>query len=336
MIGTNAMTSSGHWRAWGSQPSKSSKGRREQATWTNGSARSGRSWTCTWKTSKPKCGIATRKRSGNGKARSAHTAYSVIQAATSLWDKWFVRELKICPGNRFQDVPLPKVDKITVRWASDAQVDDFHKWLAERFGAWDLPAVFMRTKTQTGCRVQDLCSLRSSEVRDGTVTFGADTTKGRKGRTTPVSPDLFRALERIKGRRYVWEDYPKHLKKALKAKGWPSHQLIMTFDPDRMLDWVMTLFTDYNADRPDSPKLLSHMLRKRAFTLARVAGIDARDAAIAFGCNPDTMAKHYVYVDETQVTAEVARKLSGILDTHTTAHTTSAQPASPEHANQKS
>jgi hypothetical protein len=104
------------------------------------------------------------------------------------------------------------------------------------------------------------------------------------------------------------------LKKALEAKNWPTHQLRLDFYPERMAAWVATLFADCNAAHPDQPRLTSHQFRKRAFTIAKLAGIDSRDAAIAFGCNPDTMAKHYIGVDEGQIALDVARKLAGVLD----------------------
>jgi dephospho-CoA kinase len=61
------------------------------------------------------------------------------------------------------------------------------------------------------------------------------------------------------------------------------------------------------------PGVTSHMFRKRAFTLAFVAGLDARKAAIAIGCNVDTMMKHYVSLDEQAVTDEVFAELQGRL-----------------------
>jgi hypothetical protein len=103
------------------------------------------------------------------------------------------------------------------------------------------------------------------------------------------------------------------LKKALAAKGWPTHQLRLDFDPERMATWVATLFADFNADHPDLPGLTSHHFRKRAGK-AKLAGVDSWVAAIAFGCSPDTMAKHYVAVDETQIAVDVAKKLTGVLD----------------------
>ena len=56
--------------------------------------------------------------------------------------------------------------------------------------------------------------------------------------------------------------------------------------------------------------LTSHMFRKRAFTLAWEAGIDMRQASIAYGCNVDTLMKHYVAPDEQQVTDDVFAKMA--------------------------
>lgn len=48
-----------------------------------------------------------------------------------------------------------------------------------------------------------------------------------------------------------------------------------------------------------------HNLRGTAMSRARRAGISIDDAAIAFGCNPDTMRKHYVAIDEESVADSV-------------------------------
>jgi hypothetical protein len=51
------------------------------------------------------------------------------------------------------------------------------------------------------------------------------------------------------------------------------------------------------------------MFRKRAFTLAWEAGIDMRQASAAYGCNVDTLMKHYVALDEQAVTDEVFERM---------------------------
>jgi hypothetical protein len=101
-------------------------------------------------------------------------------------------------------------------------------------------------------------------------------------------------LEAIKGKRYLWESYPCGLREAVAKTGHPTHRIKPDFDPKRFYHWVETLFLDYREAHPDRPAIHSHQLRKRAFTKAYQAGVSEREASIAFGCNPDTMHKHYV------------------------------------------
>ena len=77
------------------------------------------------------------------------------------------------------------------------------------------------------------------------------------------------------------------------------------FSPQRLYYWIETLFADYRKANKGKPLLTSHMFRKRAFTMAWKAGVDARRASIAYGCNVDTLMRHYVDLDEQAVTDEV-------------------------------
>ena len=42
---------------------------------------------------------------------------------------------------------------------------------------------------------------------------------------------------------------------------------------------------------------------------AKMAGVSYDDAAIAFGCNPDTMRKHYLALEEIEISDRVMDKL---------------------------
>jgi site-specific recombinase XerD len=250
------------------------------------------------------------------KVRSGHTSASVIGAVKAVYSEWFLTQMKaqkIVTTNPFTDVEPPKTDKPEIHIATDETLAEFDGWLADRFGEWNLPRLFVAVKELTGCRVRDVCSLRSEQLRDGRLHFPADLTKGRTARAVPLPEDLFAAVNAIKGPVHLWQTYPAGLKGALEKKGWPTHQLKPDFSPARMVRWIMTVFADFNAAHSDAPKLKSHQLRKRAFTASWEAGIDPRHAAIAIGCNVDTMMKHYVKLDEQAITDEVFEQLTPTL-----------------------
>jgi site-specific recombinase XerD len=257
--------------------------------------------------------LQTKKCRAGKVGQSPHTVVSTLGTLTSVWHRWFVTELKICATNPWAEVDPPKTDEPVVRFADDATVEKFLAWLADRFPGWAMPTVLVRVKLQTGCRVADLCALRSADVNGRNVTFQGQDTKGRRSRTIPLSADLAEAVEGVKGRTYLWDRHPAELRDALKANGWPTHRLARDFSPARLAGWIMTVFADFNRAHPGH-RLTSHLFRKRAFTLASLAGVDSRDASIAFACHPDTAARHYNAVDRTQIAARVADRLAGQLD----------------------
>ena len=127
----------------------------------------------------------------------------------------------------------------------------------------------------------------------------------------PLPKELGAALGGFKGKTWLWEGYASGLKTALEAKGFPTHRMRDEFSPQRLYYWVETLFADYRKAFQDRPVLTSHMFRKRAFTMAWQAGVDARRASIAYGCNVDTLMRHYVDLDEQAVTDDVFAVMHG-------------------------
>jgi integrase len=222
-------------------------------------------------------------------------------------------KLGICTGNPWQDVEPPKTDKVEVKVIDDDTLTHFLAWLDERFHGWPLPRLFLETKAVTGCRLMDLCGIESSQLRDGRLHFRAEQTKGRKARSVRLPPGLFARLDGIKGKTYLWESQPQGLKDALKTMGRPAHRIKPDFAPARFYYWVTTLFLRYREANPDRPAIHSHQLRKRAFTAAWRNNIDPRKAAIAYGCNVDTVMRHYVQLDEQAVTDEVTEQLAATL-----------------------
>jgi integrase len=245
------------------------------------------------------------------KPPSAHYVAGLVTGLSALWQKWFLDDLAIVQGNPWQDVEPPKTDKLTVKYATDEQIEAFYSWVAERFGDWPFPKLFLSAKAYTACRLMDLCSLKSAQLVAGRLVFPALTAKGRKERRVPLPADLFSSLDAFKGKTWLWENYLPGLKEALQAKGWPTHRFGSEFSPQRLYHWVEGVFADYRKAHPDRPVLTTHMFRKRAFTLAWNAGIDPRRASIAYGCNVDTLMKHYVSLDEQEVTDGVFHQMNG-------------------------
>ena len=82
------------------------------------------------------------------------------------------------------------------------------------------------------------------------------------------------------------------------------------FAPHRLYFWIETLFADHRKANKDRPVLTTPMFRKRAFTKPCQTGIGVRHASIAYGCNVDTLMKHYIALDEQQVTDDVFAKMN--------------------------
>ncbi|MDB5311708.1 MAG: hypothetical protein JWO38_5910 [Gemmataceae bacterium] len=247
------------------------------------------------------------------KLPSQHSVFSLVRGFSALWQSWFVDKLGVCPGNPWQDVEPPKTDKIEVRIIDDDTLTHFLGWLDERFSGWELPRLFLETKAVTGCRLADLCGVESAQIKDGRLHFRADQRKGRKAANVQLPAALAAKLDAIKGPKYLWETHPAGLKDAVAKMGSPTHRIKPDFVPKRFYYWVTTLFLDYGKANPDRPKIHSHQLRKRAFTKAHEAGVTERDASIAFGCNPDTMHRHYIALDEQAITDRVTARLADAL-----------------------
>jgi len=197
---------------------------------------------------------------------------------------------------------------------SQSDLVELFNWLDGYCPHWQFPKLFLTVKAYTASRLADRCGLRADQVQEvveqfGGVRFDADQVKGRKERTVPLPLDMAEALTGFAGKKYLWERYVGQLRDVLKKKGVPTHRLNPEFSPTRLYQWVENLFKEYNATKPKSGPLTSHQFRKRAFTLAHKGGIRPHDAAIAFGCNVDTLMRHYVALDEQEVTDDVFKRI---------------------------
>ena len=221
-------------------------------------------------------------------------------------------DLELVPGNPWQDVAAAEGGQAPVKYATDDQIEQFYDWIAARFGDWPFPKLFLSTKAFTGCRLMDLCASSRRSCGTGGLMFPPDVAKGRKEREVPLPADLSPALDAFKGGTWLWENYVPELKAALKAKGWPTHQLKTEFSPQRLYYWVETLFADYRKASPDRPPDDAHVPQAGVHDGLGDGDRRPAGASIAYGCNVDTLVQHYVALDEQAVTDDVFAQLHGV------------------------
>jgi integrase len=245
--------------------------------------------------------------------RSPRTLHSRVRKLKALWGKYLIKRLRVADQNPWESMDLPKLDKQSVRTLSAEQVNAFFSWLGTRWKGWPLPTLFFETKAVTGCRLGDLCEVRSSSLREGKLYFTAGTTKARRERVAVLPPDLYESLRKIAGRTYLWESYVTELPHFLKLREVPTHRRNPVFDPKRLNWWAMDEIDDFNKAHPGQPKIQSHDFRKRAITEAHRAGLDVDTAAAAVGMSPATARTYYLAIDQEKASEVLTQKLGTTL-----------------------
>ncbi len=221
---------------------------------------------------------------------------------------WF-QKLHLVDGNPFEKVAPPELDRHEVKYVRKEDTSAFFKWLEERYPGWRMPRLFFRVKAVTACRLEDICSLRSDQLRDGRLVFTADTTKNRSERYALLPARLYAKLEAYAGPTYVWESYPAELIEANKAKGFPTHRQNPEFEVRRLYLWVLQLMQAYQKDT--GRHLSSHDFRRAAFTRAAENGVHPKLAATAFDVTAETMMRYYTATEKRETADEV---LGGLAD----------------------
>jgi integrase len=221
----------------------------------------------------------------------------------------WLRKLQLVDSNPFEHVTLPELDRHEVKYVRQEDVGHFFTWLEERYPGWQMPRLFFSVKAVTGCRLEDACSLRSSQLQDGRLVFAADITKNRSERYAILPADLYAALDAYKGKAFLWERYPAELIAANQAKGYPTHRQRAEFTPQRLYLWVLQLMGYYH--KGTGHGLRTHDFRRAAFTRAAEKDIHPKRAAVAFDVTPETMLRYYTATEKKKTADDV---LSGLAE----------------------
>ena len=85
--------------------------------------------------------------------------------------------------------------------------------------------------------------------------------------------------------------------------------MVKGFAPRQLVNWLQDRVVEFREAHPEVPKFKLHNFRGTAMSRARMAGISYDDAAVAFGCNPQTMRQHYIALDEVDISDRVMERI---------------------------
>lgn len=229
-----------------------------------------------------------------------------------VYNKWWIKECRILDHDPFAEVTSPKEDKPTPRLVASGEAQAFLDWLDGRWAGWRLPRLFLEVKAMVGCRITELASAKVSGLKEGRLHFEAFTTKGRKERAVRLPVPIFDELKRLSGERYVFESFSEQLRAFHMRRGRLNHaRRVRGYTPERLKDWMENQANLYFEKEPEAQKFKLHNLRGTAMSVAKMAGVSFEEAAIAFGCHPETMRQHYLALDEVTITDRVMIEIQG-------------------------
>jgi integrase len=244
------------------------------------------------------------------KKLAPYTISTCLRDLTSIWNKWFIGECKLLDANPWEEIERPELDEPEPRYIEPQEEQAFHDWLLKRWDGWRLPVLFFRVKSLVGRRILQLASLPSDRLdEEGRLFFSSRNVKNRHFDYARLPADLAKELQAIAGPTYLWERYVADLRAIHARRKTKNHATcVKTFDPKRLKRWLQQQIADYcqeNKDVPGFRPFTAHNFRDTAMTRAWDADIPVDKAAIAFGCNAETMKRHYIRKEKIAITDAV-------------------------------
>jgi len=229
-----------------------------------------------------------------------------------VYRKWWMKTAKILTDNPFEEIEFPKVDRKPPRIILPEEVHAFLDWLSARWDGWRFPILFLEVKGLVGCRITELASAPTEGLKDGRIRFEAETTKGRKQRSVKIPQETFDELLELSGKKYVFEKFSQQLRAVHIEQGNSHHAAcVRNFIPAQLVRWLQKEKQKYFDSNPEAKPFKLHNFRGTAMSKARMAGVSYDDAAVAFGCHPETMRRHYISLDEETITDRVMDAIQG-------------------------
>lgn len=129
--------------------------------------------------------------------RSAKSQHSRIRTLKAVF-RWFAIT-KITTSNPFASIKTPELGRPEVKYVRREEIAAFFAWLRKRFPKCEMPVLFFSVKALAGCRLEDICQLESSQLRDGRLEFAANQTKNRSERCAVLSKEVYKAFKILQG-----------------------------------------------------------------------------------------------------------------------------------------
>lgn len=260
----------------------------------------------------------------NGKKRSPVTLSYYLRALSAFSNH--LKELGYITRNVFKGLPVPKAEKTRKAVPTDDQFNHFWDWLHARYPAWTSLHALIETKAISASRTADVCQLKTAQLKNNALTFGADTVKTKVARSLPLPADLFQTLTQTAGAVYIWEGFFKDIPKYRKQ----SNGLPPAFEWQTVRNVINNIFREYNDSHPDQPRLAPHGIRRRGVTATVKATGSVDAAASALGLHPQTARAHYLDAQQAFETEETMRKVADALRPKRTPNVHQTDPDKPK------
>jgi integrase len=235
----------------------------------------------------------------NGKVIAAktygreHTTLNAhVRKLRSIWSKWLCKAFGLTTTNPWKAVGMARTDAKSPHLPDEDVVNDFMKWIADRYPGWDLPTVLIQTKAVLGCRAADICGLTSDRLQGEYIVMGPMDLKARNHRKIKLPSELAVKLHAVKGEIYLWEKYNAELRDHLRTHKKRTDKIKGEFTTGTVFWFLQRLFRKYN--KTHSHRITSHDFRRRAVTLSFEAGYDVDTTARMFGLEPQTVRLYYL------------------------------------------
>lgn len=230
-----------------------------------------------------------------------------------IWSR--LKKLRLVAENVWAEVERPRAPKKLPRIPSEDAITYFYGWLDQRFPGpdgkgWELVKTFIDVKSLAGCRLNDLCQVKTWQFdpKLGTVLITLDQDKTYQERRITLPAHLVEVLDRVKGPTYLWEQYATD-----SAVFRPGRRRKTEFSPVVMYHAIQSIFREYGHACPEH-KVRTHDFRRRAITLTAVAlngNWDAVSAAIPV--TAETARKAYLDRKAVADAAAVQRDMAEVL-----------------------